>query len=237
MSNGISDSELRSRYEKYSAWAERLALLILVGLAVEIADVFILKKPWLEGIFTIAATTLIFAGVWGELLFEKRAKEAGDRLVAKANARAAEAQLELANFRLPRRWVLRGKTDAITERLRPFAGTEFDSGLGQSGEQADFWWDLEPIIVAAGWVHVQWRADANVLPFVISQGPDRPLSGSVAAANVEIHVHPDSRERLSPAATALISALNEAGIAARDAGHNTHNINTNAIHILIGNKE
>jgi hypothetical protein len=90
--------------------------------------------------------------------------------------------------------------------------------------------------VAAGWVHLQWQADPNVLPFVIAQGPDRPLSGSVAAANVEIHVHPESRERLSSAAAALVSALNEAGIATRDAGYNTHNVNTGAIHILIGDK-
>jgi hypothetical protein len=102
--------DLKSKYESNSAWADRPACLIIVGLAVEIAAVFILKKPWLEGGLTMAASVLIVLGVWGELLFSHRAKEAGDGIVAEANARAAEAnqraaeaQLLLVEFRKPRR--------------------------------------------------------------------------------------------------------------------------------------
>jgi hypothetical protein len=68
MSKGTNESELRSRYETFSTWGERVALLILVGLAVEIASVFILEKSWLEAVLTISANMLIIAGVWGELL-------------------------------------------------------------------------------------------------------------------------------------------------------------------------
>jgi hypothetical protein len=53
---------------------------------------------------------------------------------------------------------------------------------------------------------------------------------------VEIHLHEESRTALSPAATALISALNDTGIAATDAGFNMANDNADAIHILVGPK-
>ena len=101
-----SNDDLRSKYENNSVWADRIALLIVVGLVVEIAAVFILQKPLLEAILTTSATALIACGVWGELWFAKRAKEAGDGMVAEANARAAEANqkaqeaiLELARLR------------------------------------------------------------------------------------------------------------------------------------------
>jgi hypothetical protein len=127
--------EFQAQYEINSAKADRIARLILVGLAVEIVAVFILQKPLLEGSLTIAATALIWLGVWGELFFEKRAKEAGDRIVAEANARAAEAnqksaevQMELAKIKAPRsldgeRYV------AFVDRLRPFAGQAYDLSL------------------------------------------------------------------------------------------------------------
>jgi hypothetical protein len=83
--------DLKSKYEFNSSLAEWLARLILVGLAVEIAAVFILGKSKLEGSLTISSTILILVGVWGELIFEKRAREAGDGMIAEANARAAEA--------------------------------------------------------------------------------------------------------------------------------------------------
>jgi hypothetical protein len=165
----------------------------------------------------------------------KQAAEAGMR-AAEAIERARKIELQLVLFRLPRRDMLAGKTDIVTERLKPFAGTEFDCGIGQGGEQADFWWDLQPAIMVAGWTHIAWQYPPTDFPLFIAQGPDRPVSGSVGAANVEIHLHPEHREKLLPAATALISALNEVGIAAREAGYNTHNINTGAIHILIGDK-
>jgi hypothetical protein len=92
--------DLQSRYEFNSTLAERIALLIIVGLAVEIASVFIVGKPLLwEGVLTIFANVLIAAGVWGELRYSKRAKEAGDGIVAEANARASEAQLQLERLR------------------------------------------------------------------------------------------------------------------------------------------
>jgi hypothetical protein len=107
---------------------------------------------------------------------------------------------------------------------------------GKGGEQADFWWDLQPAMVAAGWRHIVWQYAAGQLPMMVTQGPDRPASGIVAAENVEIHLHPERRDRLLPAATALIEVLNETGIAATDAGFDAQCVNNDALHILIGDK-
>lgn len=109
MSNNEKD-ELTSKYEKYSNWAEWAARLILLGLAVEIIEVFVLKKSFIEGTFTIGATVLILLGVWGEVIFEKWAREASDGIVAEANARASEAnarakEAELAVQRLGDRYI------------------------------------------------------------------------------------------------------------------------------------
>jgi hypothetical protein len=91
MARKEADHNLESRYGISSLWAERFARLILAGLALEIVSVFALEKSLLEGSFTIASAALIWLGVWGELHFASRAKEAGDGIVARANERAAEA--------------------------------------------------------------------------------------------------------------------------------------------------
>jgi hypothetical protein len=134
----------------------------------------------------------------------------------------------------PRSSILKGKTAAITEKLRPFAGTPFDCGFAKySGEQAGFWWDLQPVLIAAGWKNVPWRYGES--SGGVTQG-GRPETGEVAATNVEIHIHEKQRSKLAPAAAALISALNDIGIEAKDMGFNAHNSNITAIHILIGEK-
>jgi len=241
MSND-ENSRLRSRYERYSNWGDRFALLILVGLSVEIIAVFVLQRPFLEGIFTISSTALILIGVWGELRFAKYAKEAGDGIVAEAEARAseankkaAEAQLELAKYRTTRRAILRPHMQSLAKKLRPFSGTVFDTGTGTSdGEQADCLWDLEEVLIAAGWRQTAW-----ITPLVgaqVIQRARRPVSGQVAAQNVEIHLDSASKAALQPATDTFISALNEIGIEATEAAFNVNNANTDAMHVLVGPK-
>jgi hypothetical protein len=130
--------------------------------------------------------------------------------------------------------LIKGKTEQITKTLTPFAGTEFDCALAQnSGEQANFWWLLQPALKDAGWNNVPWKYGQSSS---YSQA-GRPETGEVAATNVEIHLHQEQRGKLQPAASALISALNDLGIDARDMGFNAHNSNSTAIHILIGEKQ
>jgi hypothetical protein len=141
---------------------------------------------------------------------------------------------ELERFSTARVSLLKGKTDEITKKLMSFGDIEFDCAFARnSGEQADFWWILQPALTAAGWKNVSWRYGQSTGGY--SQG-GRPETGEVAATNVEIHLHPAQRGKLEPAASALISALNDVGIDARDIGFNAHNSNCTAVHILIGEK-
>jgi len=119
MNNGNKNGDLQSSYAFNSVWADRIARLIILGLAVDIVVVFISGKLWLEAVLTVIADTLIIAGVWGELWFARRAKEAGDGIVAKANERAAKADLarvELEKQLAPR--VLTKEQFEILQTLR-----------------------------------------------------------------------------------------------------------------------
>jgi hypothetical protein len=125
-----NNTDLKLVSEFNSTWADRIAYLILAGLLVDIADLFI-PEGWWKIAVSIGANLLIFGGVWGELWFAKRAREADDGRVAEADARAAEAnakaleaQLALEKFRKPWElpvWKL-GQYEAI---LAPFSGTPF----------------------------------------------------------------------------------------------------------------
>ena len=161
---------------------------------------------------------------------------------------AAEARLSLGKLQTPRATLLTGTAlDTIAEKLKPFAGTKFDTGLaGSSGEQADFLWRLEMALtnlpppenrLNADWIEIPWGFNRVGVGAQALHRGTRPVSGSVAAQNVEIHLHPEYRAKLLPAATALISALNDVGIVAKEAGFNTHSSNDDAIHVLIGEKQ
>jgi len=211
-------------------------------------SVFIVAT-WVAAIFGgIGIGAAFVSAIVGYQLTENALSDArikiseADARAKEADARAKEAELALAKFRAPR-LPTREQLSLVAERLRPFAGTKFDIGLSaSSGEQADFIWRLELALANfeegipnAGWIEVPWGF-YQVGQQEIRRGPHRPPSGSVAAQNVEIHLHPESREKLLPAATALISVLKEIDIEAKDAGFNAHTVNVDAIHILIGEK-
>jgi hypothetical protein len=241
--------------ESASGWG---TLIILSGIILEIWMFFAFDPhdPKECG-WTLTANALIALGLIIEyvairmtIVAAGEAKIESDEKIAASEARAAEAlerttmaQLELARFRTPRSKFFREGSAAslITNAVRPFSGTRFDSGLSaNSGEQADFWWDLQPALVEAGWVHIPWGQEKPENEWGhgglgIVQG-DRPLSASVAASDIEIHLRPAERAALLPAATALISALNEIGIAAAEVPYNVSLQTPNAIHIAIGDK-
>jgi hypothetical protein len=243
--------QLSAAIETNDARAEKGAWLIILGLAVEfcVATWFAvviwfslapapapgtgtwLIQTWAPSI----SNCLIALGVWLEIHFGRKATEGRKTQLTAANERAANAELELIKFKAPRRLTSAQHVE-IREKLKQFSGTHFDTGMASgSGEQADFIWQLGPILMEAGWQYVDWTV-VSVGQQIVTQGPSRPYSGSVAASNVEIHLHSETRNHLLPAATALIAALNDAGIAAREVGFNTHNGNPKAIHILVGEK-
>ena len=141
---------------------------------------------------------------------------------AQLEKEAAEANLKLARLTTNRDKLLKreGVREQMIASLELFEGTKYDAGLSMnSGEQADFLWELVTAVLdKARWVQVPWKGPGLGISFGNSP---IPVSGSVGAQNVEIHVHPQSRERFKPAMDALITALNNAGITARDAGFNT----------------
>lgn len=143
-----------------------------------------------------------------------------------------EAKLALARLTTPRQRLVNLAEDQIVKRLSPFPGTSYDFGYSiGSGEQANFLWSFRLILEKAHWIQVPWKGPGLGISF---GNTGLPVSGSVGAQNVEIHLHPESREALKPAANALITSLNEAGVSASDGGFNTSNENTGVIHILVG---
>ncbi len=246
-----TEDQLRDYISLNDSLAEYGAMAIVVGLVIEIflAVVFRSGKTFIENWAPVIADGLIALGVYSEIHFgrkstasRKELQDRSDEKVAELNERAAEAdrkakeaELALIEFRKPR-GITPDQRTSIAEKLKSFAGTQFDTGLsGGSGEQADLLWQLAPAITDAGWSHMPWT-------FVfqgqqgVTQGTSRPISGAVAASNVEIHLHPETQDRLMPATKALISALKEIGIDVKFCGFNTYNNNPNAIHILIGEK-
>ena len=93
---GIPDNRnLKSVSDFNSKWADRLALLILIGLILDIVAVFVKDTLW-HPVLAVGANAMIFSGVWGELHFAKRARTADDSRVAEAEKSVAEANVRAA---------------------------------------------------------------------------------------------------------------------------------------------
>jgi hypothetical protein len=87
-----NNADLKSISDFNSDWARRIAYLILAGLLVDVADLFI-PEGWWKITVAIAANLLIFGGVWGELWFAERARAADDGRVAEAEKAVAESNV------------------------------------------------------------------------------------------------------------------------------------------------
>lgn len=207
--------------------------LLIVGICLAILDrgapsiIAVLDTGFLFVVLLLLAKFKRFKGFGFEAeMWEEKQEEAA--------VLVDELKKKLERFSTARASLLKGKTDEITKKLTSFGNIEFDCAFARnSGEQADFWWILQPALAAAGWKNVSWRYGQGTGG--VSQG-GRPETGEVAATNVEIHLHPAQLGNLEPAASVLISALNDVGIDARDIGFNVYNSNDTAIHILIGEK-
>lgn len=196
---------------------------------------------WMPAVRNVAAAmvaagvVLEFAEGWISEPWRKTVEDARQLHIAQLEQETAEAKLALTKLRTDRVTLLTPEARAvILSKLTPFLGTKFDTGASaSSGEQADFLWELRPLLQTAGWELVPWVGPGPPLSFGDS---GLPVMGAVAAQDVEIHVHPESREKLGPPAAALVAALNEIGVAAIDRGFNAHSQNVDAIHILVGDK-
>lgn len=230
--------------ERADTWSGHATLLILVGIIAEIVLLFVFtdKTDQVERWLLAASNAAIGVGLVIEYACIRKTikasaeqTEISNQKLREALDRASEAQLELTKFRTPRRKLMTAANRAnLAHNLKPFARTEFDVGLGSGGEQADFLWDLEEVLADAGWHELPWGI--NVPGMMVTQRGPRPISGSVGAQNVEIHVNPSWQQKLSPAAEALATGLRDIGIEANVVSYNTNSSNVQAIHILIGPK-
>jgi len=197
--------------------------------------------PLLETIADIAFAVVIIALavelVSGRLAkrFERKIDAARELQIAELKNETTTAQLELARLTTNRDVLLKRDDgrEALIAKLMPFKGTIYDAGLSMSsGEQADFLWNLiTEVLDKAGWKQVEWKGPGLGGTF---GNVGMPGLGAVAAQNVEVHVHPQSREKFQPAIDALVTSLNAIGIKATDARLNVANDNPEAIHILVG---
>jgi hypothetical protein len=200
-----------------------------------------MSLPWAEFISYWANLVLVGALLLG-LLATGAIFVSGNVKEAHLKQDVTDAQKTLRKFREPRRAILAGHDEEIIGKLKQFPGTPFDSAFDlNSAEQADFWQALEPLLVNSNWKHLPWSNGATMPLFMFNAAgqPQKPLpaSGPAAAKNVEIHVPPESRAKLGPPATALMSALNKIGIVTSESEANVVSINKDAIHIEIGEKQ
>ena len=236
-------SERLESLERWSGWA---TLLILCGIVLEIGNLFWFphhQTNW-ELVSAIAALLAIGFGlaveyicILGTIKASGEEKLESDAKLTEALNRAAKAQEDLVKYLTPRRLLLAPYQSKVVAALKPFSGTKYDIGFGTGdGEQADIVWDIEDVLKAAGWIELIWGVH-GVGVMVNQRGTSgRPIAGSVAAQNVEIHLDATSRQQLLPAANALASALNGIEIKASVVPSNVANTHTDAMHVLIGPK-
>ena len=150
---------------------------------------------------------------------------------ARAAARAAEANLELAKLKAPRT-LNAGQQKRAGEKLRPFAGMQFDIALLTDPETQDLLPEVEDLLTGAGWIQIDWSGSD-----IVYTRSNRHIAGLISVSGVVIQMHPEKVAQFTKAAQALALALSAEGIAAKaQPGLGVPNTNPNAIHVLVGKK-
>jgi hypothetical protein len=249
-----TEQELRNDIERYAERENWSAWLIVSALIMEAYAGWYFStpdKPWYETTFLIAANLLIAAGVYGEIRFGRKADTVGKALqqisdekiaelkrqAAEATQRAARAELELEKIRTPRKLTGAVQQAEITNQLKPFIGTNFDSAIvPYDPEAADLLLEIETALKNAGWTLIPWISPDDLIFDRTQSG--RPNAGIVSATGVFVAADPNGDRALWNASRALASALNSVNIAAL-AGPippTVKSTNAHAIHLLVGAK-
>jgi hypothetical protein len=120
---------------------------------------------------------------------------------------------------------------ALSERLRGFAGTNFDTAAMQDSEPMTLLVQIEDALLAAQWVQVDWKGGPMQL-----DRPGRHDAGIIAASGVVVQVDAQKLSQFGSAVRALVSVLKAENI---DASANVvlnPSSTTDAIHIAVGRK-
>jgi type II secretory pathway pseudopilin PulG len=168
---------------------------------------------------------------------EARAAEAEKKTAAlnvtagKSNERIAEVYRELFELTTPRTLTPEVRR-TIADKLKQFAGTQFDVALNPDTETQTFLLQLEEVLASSGWKELDWAGTKTTL-----SRDNRRLAGVVDLSGVVIQMHNDQLGKLKAAADALAGALQVEGIAANSQlGLGIKNDNAAALHILVGKK-
>jgi hypothetical protein len=120
----------------------------------------------------------------------------------------------------------------LRDKMKPFAGTQFDVALDPDTETQTFLLQLENALAAAGWQEMDW---AGAKP-TLTRDKHR-VAGVVALSGVIIQMRTDQVAKLKPAGDALAAALQLEGISASaELGQGVKDDNAAVLHILVGNK-
>jgi hypothetical protein len=228
------------------------AIRLLLGICIVVANIFIWRAlrledeidPWTKE--TARRLLIRSSGLVAALSLFLLAMDTSSALrermaIATAEKEAADAKLQLAKYRAWRQELLAEHRAEVVKKLTFFRGTKFDTGLDfGSGEQAALVQRLVAVLAESSWVRVPWRTGETIPTWILNAGGGQggtSESAPVTAVNVEIHIFDEYQDRLRPAADALRSALNDAGIVATDAGPSAVSSNKDAIHIWVGEKQ
>jgi hypothetical protein len=155
------------------------------------------------------------------------------KVIASANANAAQANLELARMKAPRT-LSEEQRERVISVLKPFAETQFDIGLVQGDPEAtEFMTVIEVVLQKAGWKQVDWNGGD-----IVMTRRDKPILGVVTTANVAVITHPMTAYVIENAAAAFseaLSAVNITVVNGTDKAAYVNN-NENTVHILVGRK-
>ena len=131
---GQRKSDPHQRLEALERWSARATLLILVGIVAEIVQLLWFPHDWMERLWSTIANSLIAVGLIVEYVIILRAIVAtgeanreSEEATAEANARLAEAQLELVrlNKKVTPREISNEQAGAIVAKIARFPGAPF----------------------------------------------------------------------------------------------------------------
>lgn len=161
---------------------------------------------------------------------ESQTATANER-AAVAELQAAQARLELQNFKAPRT-LNQVQLARVAEKLKPFAGTVYDAGIGPKGDPEPLYIlrSIHAALSSAAWDQIPWTGGGDTYTELGME-----TVGLTMVTNVIIDVHPGKWHKFGPAAVALAEALAAEGIDAI-ADSTPTSMDSDAIHVRIGRK-
>ncbi|WP_203301056.1 hypothetical protein [Marinobacter sediminum] len=203
-------------------WANIGLIASLVGGAV--STVFVV---WMGNIKEEYLNRDLGAAQERSTLLESQITES-QKAISEANARAAEAKLELERLKAPR--ILdESQRQALVEATKAFVNQEYCALLPPAGlDTESFWAILNKTLSDAGWKRVD-------PPGLVVGEPPAGVAIN-APPGVFLGVAPSQKDRIGAAAVALAKALNDVGIMAEAGLDNEAEKKPGVIRIVIGLK-